>query len=173
MPAAFFAERQKMAQIFVWDLDDTVITSRHRQQFLECGKLDLSHWIENHTPENVWKDNLLPLAKVMRNSLCMEKQGFEIKNIIITARDMRTADYDFLEHHGLRAGLVLERGKASQDHYKLADAEYKRQWLEVLGFNPAHVIAYDDMPDILSMYRGIGAQAFDAKRLNMAMGHKY
>lgn len=162
-----------MAQIFVWDLDDTVISSKHRQRYDEHGNLDLAHWIANHTPAGVWKDQLLPLAKIMRGSIALERQGLMIRNVIVTAREMLQTDYDYLNFHGLHAGLILERGKSTKDHYRLRDAEYKRQWLEMAGLNPANIIAYDDMPEILGMYRAIGAQAFDARKLNTAMGHTY
>ena len=42
--------------LFIFDLDDTTINSRHRQ-----GET-LADWIALNTPENVARDSLLPLA---------------------------------------------------------------------------------------------------------------
>ena len=112
---------------FIYDLDHTVINSTHRQSTLADGSLDLAHWIENNTPEKIWRDSLLPLAHQWRTQYA---RGAEI--VVCTARVMQDADYAFLNHHGLIAqeveALIEETGVdfgGFQDHSRSGGQDVK------------------------------------------------
>ena len=49
--------------ISIFDLDGTIIDSSHRQATLPDGTLNLAHWFENATPEKIFEDKVLPLAR--------------------------------------------------------------------------------------------------------------
>ena len=49
------------APTVIWDLDQTLIDSSHRN----TG--DLAHWIEHSTVEHIMKDSLLPMVSVYRS----------------------------------------------------------------------------------------------------------
>ena len=56
-------------QIYIFDLDGTVINSSHRFTGTAEGKVNLEAWIKDSTRENIFKDTLLPLAKFMKAKL--------------------------------------------------------------------------------------------------------
>ena len=47
--------------IAIYDLDNTIIDSEHRQLSNDDGSINLEHWFENCTEEKINKDTLLPL----------------------------------------------------------------------------------------------------------------
>ena len=62
----------KKTQLFIFDLDDTVIDSSHRATLtVDNGQvvLDLDAWRKDSTYENIMKDSLLPLANYMRECI--------------------------------------------------------------------------------------------------------
>ena len=98
----------KKTQIFIFDLDDTVIDSSHRAKLaVEDGKvvLDLEAWKRDSTHKNIMKDSLLPLATYMRE--CIQAEHTYVW--VCTARNMQSADHEFLAKHGLTPNLVLSR----------------------------------------------------------------
>jgi hypothetical protein len=94
---------------FIYDLDHTVICSRHRQATLPNGDLDLDHWIENNTPEKIARDKVLPLAG---HWIRQRQRGCEI--VVCTARVMGDADYQYLADHGLEYDAMICRSEG--DH---------------------------------------------------------
>ena len=72
----------------IFDLDNTIICSKHRQACLPDGTLDLDHWKKNSTSEKIAKDTLLPCANMMQNAHC---SGHTI--IVCTARVIGKTDY--------------------------------------------------------------------------------
>jgi len=97
---------------FIYDLDHTVIDSRHRAATLPDGSIDLAHWREHSTSELIAKDKLLPLAKHWR---VQRARGCEI--VVCTARVMGEADYRYLADNGLRFhGMICRtEGDTSPD----------------------------------------------------------
>ena len=89
----------------IFDLDNTVIDSSHRQFHLPDGSLDLAHWRENSTVEKIAQDKLLPLA----NTWKAYQNNPRICIIICTARVMARADFDYLQNNGLRYDVCLSR----------------------------------------------------------------
>ena len=98
----------KKTQIFIFDLDDTVIDSSHRATLTAINgqiELDLDAWKQDSTYENIMKDSLLPLANYMRE--CINAEHTYVW--VCTARNMQSADHDYLAKHGLTPNLVLSR----------------------------------------------------------------
>lgn len=107
--------------IHIFDLDGTVIDSRHRYRAKPNGDIDLEHWLEQNTPENIMRDKLLPRANTMRRVF---NQGFH--TIICTARQFQAADFAFLAAHNLLADAILFRPTGCMD----GDADLKEYMLD-------------------------------------------
>ena len=105
----------------VFDLDGTVIDSRHRYRSLPCGNIDLQHWLDNCTREQTFKDTLMPRAHTMRRVF---NQGFH--TIVCTSRTISPIWLDFLDSHGLYADAILARPEGCMD----SDADLKEYMLD-------------------------------------------
>lgn len=138
--------------IVIFDLDETVIDSRHRTPNNSDGTLNLSAYMEKHTAENVAKDTLLPLAKILRAAYA---SGSYV--IILTARDMKDCDYQYLADNNLPYNKIMSRDKASEAHYKLSDGAYKMRWirnfLNLRQFAKLPVVMFDDAKPVKSALR--------------------
>lgn len=149
---------------FIFDLDGTVIDSRHRHATLADGSLDLEHWVENSTPEKIRQDSLLPIADLMRRVFPMAE------TLICTARVMGDADYEFLFDHGLHADAILSRpqGNRLPDAYLkemlLRDHATRREmtWQQFTQ----NATMYDDNETVLSVMEFIGIKAYNARVIN-------
>jgi phosphoglycolate phosphatase-like HAD superfamily hydrolase len=93
-----------MKSVQVFDLDGTLIDSRHRTPNNPDGTLNLRGYFESKSRENIFKDTLLPLANLARK---MYDSGHYI--VLCTARDMNNDDYDFLNHHGIKSHAIRSR----------------------------------------------------------------
>lgn len=147
----------------IYDLDGTVIDSKHRQATLPCGSLDLEHWRENSTPDKIANDSLLPLAEQMR------KDWLRAEVIICTARVLSDADYDYLFSNGLYFDHCLSR----PENNKLPDAYLKEYLLrkhcesEKLPFKYFASTAkmYDDNSSVIEAMTEIGINTIDARTI--------
>ena len=148
-----------MKPTLIFDLDETVIDSRHRTPNNPDGTLNLPAYIANHSHKNVFRDKLLPLARVMRNA---KKSGYKI--VILTARDMKKCDYHYLNFHGLHADLILSRDIASREHYNMNDGDYKAHYIKMHNLN--HAVMIDDSPKVKTALRKIGMPVLCAHKLN-------
>lgn len=141
-----------MKNIIIFDLDETVIDSRHRTPNNPDGTLNLQAYIENHTPENVARDTLLPLADVMRAAYA---SGAYV--IVLTARDMKECDYAFLRAHNLPYHKIMSRDQANEKHYGMKDGDYKARWilpfLNLKQFKGKPVIMFDDAKPVKTRLR--------------------
>lgn len=151
----------------IFDLDDTVINSRHRTPNHPDGTLNLAAYIESHTPENVAKDTLLPLARTMQR---MIKAGYVV--VVLTARHMHKCDYDYLKDNGLLPHIVLSREQVGPAHYKMGDGDYKARWLRVMmGYFPkAPIIMFDDAAPVKSVLRKLGIPVICGHKVNRRLG---
>ena len=152
--------------IFIFDLDETLIDSAHRTPNNPDGTLNLAAYIAKHTPENVWRDTLLPMMRIFQQ---LRERGEKIW--ILTARDMAQCDYDFLAHHGIVADKIMSRDRVTKNgHYKASDGNYKMRWLQPLRnlkqFAKQHFVLFDDAAPVLSAMRRAGITALNAKKLN-------
>lgn len=149
--------------ILVFDLDETVINSAHRSPNKPDGSLDLAAYIAKHTRKNVFLDKLLPLARSLKKAVQAGR-----KVVILTARDMSKADYDYLFFHGLVNfnTLILSRDKASKKHYKMRDGEYKLYWLKKAGLLDKKLIIFDDAKPVKKVLRGAGLVVLCPHKIN-------
>ena len=105
----------------VFDLDGTVIDSRHRYRSLPCGNIDLQYWLDNCTKEQTFKDTLLPRANTMRRVF---NRGFH--TIVCTSRTIDNYWLEFLDRHNLYSDAILARPEGCQD----GDADLKEYMLD-------------------------------------------
>jgi len=155
--------------IVIFDLDETVIDSRHRTPNNHDGTLNLAAYVEKHTPENVARDTLLPLARVMQSAY----ESCEVW--ICTARDMMQCDYDFLARHGLRYHKIFSRDQVkSQKHYHKSDGLYKKHWLSILNlrqYRGRFVAMFDDAKPVISTMRQMGIVCINAHKANRRLAN--
>ena len=142
-----------MGNVIIYDLDETVINSAHRTPNNPDGTLNLPAYIALHSPDNVMKDTLLPLSKVMRDRY---NAGDYI--IVLTARDMKECDYVFLMAHQLPYHKIMSRDQCkTKRHYSMKDGEYKEYWiksfLNLRQFKNKHIIMFDDAKPVKSVLR--------------------
>ena len=148
----------------IFDLDETVINSAHRTPNFPDGTLNLAAYIELHTDENVAKDTLLPLAKVMQDAI---KAGYKVA--ILTARDMMAADYQFLAENGILPKHIYSRDKCkTKKHYFMKDGEYKAKWFSMMpkSLTNNNCIMFDDAKPVKSAMRKIGVICLCAHKVN-------
>lgn len=127
---------------YVFDLDDTVIDSNHRRRFHD-GRLDLDHWIKNRTRENIFKDTLLPLAKIMRG---VYLDGHEV--VISTSRNISVDDIDFLSENGLLYHKVYSRTLGdSRSPVELKKEHFQKMFSE----RDVYTIFYEDHTNVRKM----------------------
>lgn len=148
-----------MKPTLIFDLDETVIDSRHRTPNNPDGTLNLDAYRLGHYHKNVFRDKLLPLARVMRQA---KKQGYRV--VILTARDMKKCDYHYLNFHNLQADLILSRDKADQAHYNMGDGDYKAHFIRLHNLHNAVMV--DDSPKVKTALRGLGMPVLCAHKLN-------
>lgn len=154
-------------RITVWDLDETLIDSRHRTPNNTDGTLNLDRYFELKTRQNIFADTLLPLARVFK-SLC-RRDNFVA---ICTARAMNEDDYDFLEHHGISAHMVMCRPLDGSEHH-IRDAELKSAKVQRLREyrNMSHLPVYmwDDAKPVIAKMRQIGVRCINAHTANQRL----
>lgn len=145
------------APTIIWDLDQTLIDSSHRN----TG--DLEHWIAHSTVENIMKDSLLPMASVYRSMV--ESKLFN--HICMTSRELTIADHQFLRTHNLQFHIILHRGIVDCNHSKQPCHLLKDELCNHIDINLSNcVIAIDDNHKNLEMYSARGYDAIDATILN-------
>lgn len=148
---------------FIFDLDETVIDSSHRTPNFPDGSLNLQAYIEKHTPENVAKDTLLPLADTMKQLM---QVGHKVA--IITARFMHDCDYEYLQANGIRTRHIYSRDRTTKKHQALRDGEYKAEWIRRLPKTLAknHIIMFDDAKPVKSALRKMGLTVLCGIKVN-------
>lgn len=143
----------------IFDLDGTVIDSSHRQLSREDGTLDLTHWKENCTPAKIFRDKLLPLARIMRQQI---RAGARV--IVCTSRVIGEADLAFLKIHGLMPSALLSRGVTdtrADGEYKIAKLTGYLRQREIVG-----AVMFDDAASVRKALRPLGVRVIDPVPLN-------
>jgi len=148
--------------IWIFDLDQTIISSTHRCKFLPNGDLDLMDW-RQHTAEQILQDELLPLGHFCK--YLIENQH---KVWFCTARHMQIADYDLLDNLGLGdVKIIISRGIEDSR----PDAEYKFAKLEwaIYGLDQyEEIIFFDDRKDIRDEVSKLGITCLNPRAINQA-----
>jgi hypothetical protein len=150
-----------LKKIHIYDCDGVLVDSSHRTRFLDNGKLDLAHWLENDTEENINKDTLLPLSENYKRDLMCKKTYV----IICTARELQAPDFRFIRDNlGYPNHFIY---KSIFNRY-IPDPHFKRRELKKL-FNLVqfrHLIKrfWDD--NIFNVYAvaELGVQSFHVQK---------
>jgi hypothetical protein len=148
----------------LFDLDETVINSSHRTPNYPDGTLNLDAYIALHTPENVFKDTLLPLARTMQACI---KAGYTVG--ILTARDMHEADYEYLKLNDIAPALIFSRDRCkTKEHYAMRDGPYKVEWVRCMSdeLKRGHIVMFDDAKPVKAALRAIGVTCLCAHKVN-------
>lgn len=139
----------------IFDLDGTIIDSRHRYKSLPCGNIDLDHWHKNASNKEItFQDKLLPLAQTAR------RKYYEPNNYVIfcTSRTINPIWVDFLDHHKLFCDALLARPEGLDSD----DADLKEYMLDEffdgLGtcLEAERVVMYEDHLGVIDRMRSRG-----------------
>jgi len=160
-----------MRPIFLFDLDDTTVSSHHRQRFNADGSIDLPFWRAFNTAANIMRDSMLPLARVMIKGIADDRDVG-----ILTSRVMGKADIAWLEQRGMLPSTVYSRDindQRSTGEYKLArlhDLAVDRglAWREV----QRRVILWDDCKNVQFVLRKAGIRVIDPVNFNQTQAEK-
>lgn len=138
-------------RIVIYDLDGTIIDSSHRIKLHENGSLDLEHWKQNCTKEQIFKDDLLPLYWQLVSDY---KQGNYV--VLCTAREMGKWDYEYLHQMGIYYDKIISRpnGNTTVDHV-LKKSQLRYLW-NLKPFQKIHKTFYDDNENNLSAINELG-----------------
>lgn len=152
---------------YIFDLDHTLICSKHRSLTLADGSLDLNAWRENCTLDKIFADTLLPLADYARHLI---DSGHDV--IACTARVMSEHDYAFLRFHGFRFSRILSRpADCTMPDHELKvmllrdDAAMIGEFFKTYADN---AMLFDDNAKVLETLRVFGFSCFNALELNQA-----
>ena len=154
---------------FIFDLDDTVIDSSHRQRLLSSGSIDLEYWRAHSTVGLIARDSLLPLAVKMQEAIADDLDVW-----ICTSRVMGAADYAFLRMHGLhpRGGIIsrLQGDERGCGELKLAKlravaAGMGQTWPRFAG----NSIMFDDSAEVQKIVGGAGLRVINPVQYNFTM----
>lgn len=152
----------------IFDLDGTVLCSKHRQLTCPDGTLNLSHWIENSTPEKVLKDSVLPIADIMRKSF---NKNYE--TLVCTARVMGDVDFLLLKKHELNYHAILHRPEGCNTQDALLKEIQLRLYAQSRGISwkqfIAETIMFDDSASVLARMSEIGLKCFNAVEFNQIL----
>lgn len=148
----------------IFDLDGTVIDSKHRQATKADGSLDLDHWFEHNVPAKIMRDSLLPLARSMR---ALYACGHSI--IVCTARAVQPVDKAFLAANHLPYHILLHREIGDMQSDSTLKIDLLENYFKGLGFaNAAQAkpIMFDDNLKVIEAMLSIGVRCYDATPIN-------
>ena len=149
--------------IVIFDLDQTVIDSSHRNPSNADGTINLEKYFKLKTRTNIFKDKLLPLAKIFKQ---VKRDGNYV--VIATARNMDHDDIDFLKANGLIADKILSRRWIVEND--VPDAQLKARKLQQLfnlkQFQNANKIMFEDSQPVITKMRQMGIVTLNAIKVN-------
>jgi hypothetical protein len=159
-----------MRNIFIFDLDMTVIDSSHRTPNKPDGTLNLVKYLSLKTRPRIFADKLLPLANFMKKVINSDNY-----TIVATARILSDDDLDFLREHEIMPHKILSRdtdydmtlGDGYMKAYKLA------RLLSLKQFASKPKYMFEDSPTVLRAMRKRGIVVLNANHINrrLAYGH--
>ena len=151
-------------RIMVFDLDETIIDSKHRTPNHPDGTLNLEKYFAMKNRESIFRDSLLPLARFFKS--LNRKENYIV---ICTARAMDQNDYDFLNHFGLDAHIIMCRPLDGSEN-GIKDPILKARKLQRLKnlkqFKGLPMFMWDDAKPVRTAIRQLGVACFDAIRVN-------
>ena len=150
---------------FIYDLDHTVICSKHRSATLPNGSIDLDHWREHSTPELIAKDKLLPLAGHWKTQ---RARGCEI--VVCTARVMGEADYRYLAENGLRFDGMISRVEGDTSPDAILKERGLRNYAACAGISWARFVRFsvmlDDNQTVINHLTARGLRVYNSLEIN-------
>lgn len=152
-----------MAHI-IFDLDGTVICSKHRCNTLPDGSLDLDHWFENNTHDKIMRDSLLPLARIMRE---MYAAGHNV--IVCTARSPHDSNHHFLRENDLPHHVFLSRRAGDMRGDAQLKIDLLTDYFQSIGFSSvadAKAIMFDDNAKVIDAMISLGITVVNAVMAN-------
>lgn len=131
-----------MKMIKIFDLDETVINSKHRYRNLPCGSIDLAFWIKQATPDNIAKDSLLPLASEYHKAIACPLTVV----IVATARACTNSDFLYVAKNlGVPNHFISRRHGDSRPDAMLKVLGLQRLF-DANMWHDAQGIFFDDNP---------------------------
>lgn len=151
-------------RIVVFDLDETVVDSKHRTPNNPDGTLNLELYFKMKNRESIFNDSLLPLARFFK---ALSRQENYI--VICTARAMNQDDYDFLKQFGLKAHNIMCRPEdGSENHIKdpVLKARKISRLRNLRQFQKLPVYMFDDSKPVIAAMRAINVVTLNAIKVN-------
>ena len=149
--------------VIIFDLDQTVIESSHRNPSNPDGTINLEQYFKLRNRTSIFRDKLLPLAKIFKQ---LKANGNYI--IIATARNIDHDDVDFLRSKGLDANIILSRKWIIET--AVPDADLKARKLNSLfnlkQFKNVPKFMFDDAPKVITKMRELGITTLNAVKIN-------
>ena len=154
-------------RLAIFDLDETLIDSKHRTPNRPDGTLDLDRYFALKNRESIFQDSLLPLAAFFKS---LDRSENYV--VICTARAMNQDDYDYLEANGIYAHRILCRPlDGSENHIK--DGALKARKIQRLRnlrqFAGKPVYMWDDAIPVIRAMRRIGVICLNAIKVNQRL----
>jgi len=147
-------------KVTIWDLDDTLVCTRHRLHYIQCTKPD---WNRFH--EMMKEDTVIEPARIIYEALFR----FNIMPIICTSRpeSIREPTKDFIRENGLYFYQLRMRkdgdNRSSVDVKSEMLYDVKREQYDIL-------MAFEDHPEVVDMYRQRGITCWAADPINWTAG---
>ena len=150
-------------RIVIYDLDGTIVDSSHRIKLLENGSLDLEHWKQNSTKENIFKDDLLPMyAQLVRDY----KQGEIV--VICTARELGKWDLEYIHSMGIYYDYIVSRPKGISTKDEILKKAQLRHFWNFKQFKKMPKTFADDRQENLDEIQTLGnVSLINAKEWNL------
>ena len=151
-------------RVMIFDLDETLVDSKHRTPNRPDGTLDLAGYFRNKTRENIMRDTLLPLASVFKS---LDRSENYV--VICTARMMNEDDFDFLKLHGIAFHAIMRRPiDGSENH--IPDGKLKlrkiKRLMNLRQFRGLPVTMFDDAKPVIAAIRRAGMVCINAIHAN-------
>ena len=144
----------------IWDLDDTLVCTRHRLHYIQCTKPD---WMKFH--EMMKEDTVIEPAKLVYQAL----YRLGVMPIICTARPeaVREPTKEFLQGNGLSYYSMFMRANGDNR----SSVEVKAEMLNEIKRQQYNVLmAFEDHPEVVDMYRQRGITCWAADPINWTAG---
>ena len=149
-------------KICIYDLDGTIIDSSHRAKYNEDGILDLEHWKQNSTKEQIFQDDLLPLYWQLVSDY---KAGNYV--VLCTARELGKYDYEYIHSMGIYYDKIISRPKNNITVDHVLKARQLRYFWQLKPFRKIHKTFYDDNENNLNAINKLGiGNVFNAGEWN-------
>ena len=148
-------------EIKIYDLDGTIINSSHRAKHDGQGRLDLDHWIENNTKENILNDDLLPMYWQL-------KEDYANGDIIVlcTARTLGKWDLQYIHSMGIYYDYIISRPKNNPTIDGVLKWQQCKHFFNLKQFKNLKKTIFDDNINTLTIFFSKGCNIVNAKKWN-------